>query len=75
MQWYSVKQFLPAKGSGYVIVRTLNADYCQFVYQAMYVKGGWEFWDEEYWPEGRAKKEGMEVTHWTHMPELGDGGF
>jgi len=70
MQWYSVNLILPGQFTGYVIARVLNADNCQFIYQALYRDGVWEFWDEEYWPSNR---EGFRVTHWTNMPKIGDG--
>lgn len=75
MKWYSVDTFLPGIGAGYVIARCLNADDCQFIYQAIYSRGKWEFWDEEFWPEDRVKQDGFRVTHWTYMPEFHDGGF
>lgn len=75
MKWHSVDEFLPGNGVGYVIARVLNADYCQFIYQAIYSRNGWEFWDEEYFPDGRLKEEGFRITHWTYMPDLMDGGF
>ena len=74
MRWHPVDEFLPGQGSGYVIARVLNCDDCQFIYQAMYIAGKWEFWDEEYWPDDR-KSEGFRVTHWTFAPEFNDGGF
>lgn len=75
MRWYSVDEFLPGNEIGYVIARVLNCDMCQFIYQAMYSDGKWEFWDEEYFPEERLKEDSIRVTHWTYMPELNDGGF
>ena len=74
MKWYSVDNFLPGKGVGYVIARVLNGDSCQFIYQAIYTKKGWEFWGEEYWPDYRIA-DYFTVTHWAYMPELNDGGF
>lgn len=71
MQWYSVNLFLPGQSTGYVIARVLNADNCQFIYQAHYNEGAWEFWDEEYWPKDR--NEVFRVTHWMQMPNMGDG--
>ena len=74
MKWYSVNDFLPGKGVGYVIARVLNSDYSQFIYQAIHMGERWEFWDEEYWPKTR-RDDKFKVTHWTYMPELNDSGF
>jgi len=71
MQWYSVNLILPSQFTGYVIARVINADNCEFIYQALYHKGEWEFWDEEYWPSDR--DDGFRVTHWMEMPNIGDG--
>lgn len=70
MNWFSVKKFLPGVGVGYVITRVENADGTEFIYQAIFHCGKWEFWDEEYWPEYRLKEEKFKVTHWTCMPEM-----
>ena len=70
MNWISVSRYLPGVGSGYVIARVVNIDECDFVYMAIYSGGKWEFWDQEYWPDNYDRK--FKVTHWTHMPELGE---
>lgn len=75
MKWYKTDRLLPGEDIGYVIARALNADYCQFIYQAMYINGQWEFWDEEYWPDDRKKRDPLKVTHWAFLPEFEDGGF
>jgi len=75
IKWYSTDEFLPGNNVGYVIARVLNADFCQFIYQAIHTRDGWEFWDEEFWPEDCKRKEEIKVTHWAYMPEFHDGGF
>ena len=70
MQWYSVNLFLPGQFTGYVIARVLNADDHQFIYEAHYNEGVWEFLDDGLWPSGR---EIFRVTHWMEMPNIGDG--
>ena len=70
MQWYSVNLLLPGESTGYVLARVLNSDNCQFIYQARYDDGVWGFLDDGLWPSGR---EIFRVTHWTQMPDIGDG--
>jgi len=71
MKWYSVNLFLPGISTGFVIARVLNDDNCQFIYQALYNEGAWKFLDDEYWFSDR--NEVFRVTHWTQMPNIGDG--
>lgn len=71
MRWYSVNEFLPGQGTGYVMAYCLNEDECAFVYMAIHMEDRWQFWDEQYWPEGRNKDGGLKVTHWMYIPDLG----
>ena len=72
MIWYSAEEFVPF-GDGWVIARCINSDGVDFIYQAIFSPlDGWQFWDEEYWPEGRRQDEGFKVTHWAEIPTAGD---
>ncbi len=72
MKWISVNKYLPGKATGYIITRCLNSDDCDFYYMAMLTGGKWEFWDEEYYPDGYFTREGFRVTHWCIPDEVLD---
>ena len=70
MRWIDVNNLLPGLAEGYVITRVENSDGTEFIYQAIYTCGKWEFWDQEYWPKERLEDEEFKVTHWTYMPNI-----